>query len=306
MSVQKCPVCSSTHLILSVSQIEGLWNSPKKVAYCKNCGLYFLEQMPGEKELSDYYTNDYHDYSKIHFFFKKIFRNFRSQSQRSYLKKHLSLSEKRVIEVGAADGRLLSLLKRDKAEIFGTEFNTRMREFAMKKMGLDLKAVDFFEVNGEFDLLLMSHAFEHFTDLTAVLKKTSELLSEGGHLFFEVPNSPLPNEVHQNEIDDYVYTPHTYNFRLSSMETVLKNNGFEVSEISRYVPRVPFLFRLDSRKKMNEALLKGSLPPLLLLPHFGLYFLLSLLFPKFSYKKISSDLPWQGLSDNIRVIAKKK
>ena len=154
--------------------------------------------------------------------------------------------EGRVLEVGCGAGLTLALAKRMGAvEVVGIELRPDVALAASRNPLLDsILSVDFNEVseeslNGKFDLVLLSHVLEHFSDPSVVLEKIKNLLKPTGELLLAVPNvrhiSVLGPLLWSGSFD-YVESgildnTHLRFFTRSSIVKMLRESGWKVNKV---------------------------------------------------------------------------
>lgn len=300
-----CPICKTDNVLLNVSTVENIWPDGRQVAYCAECFLYFLQEIPSKEEISSYYKNEYHNYSLLASLVKRTFRNFRCSSQFQYVIDSLgNVTNKHILEVGAGDGHLLSYFK-DQNAVTGLEFSEKFVEYARKRYHITLIDRDFFEMSGKVDMILMSHVFEHFADIHAVLEKSMELLNEGGYMFIEVPNSPPHGGCSASDLKEYLATAHIYNFAVPNLEKLFTNHGYTIVAMNRFTYNLPEYYSELKKFKIAKSLLTGSGVELRNVGAIARYILKSMIAPKYSYSKIELTQSYAGLGDNIRIILKK-
>ena len=302
-----CPVCHSDRIAVCVLTIEKTWRQNYPVHFCRGCGLYYLDDKPGEAEVEALYREEY--YKKNPGLLKSWFRHLRSRSQYDWIRKETRLrGKKTVLEVGAGDGALLHMFSLAGHTVRGIEYNRYITEEAYKEYGLKLERISFFDTQGKFDLILMSHVFEHFLDLQKVLDHAKNNLQKGGYVFIEVPNCPPYNACSAEELRECIQRFHIYNFTVESVKLALEKNHFHIKSIQRFFYQLPdgASHRHTARRKQMGRLLNGGRRTdfhWVLLPHLLYYLGFSLFFPKKSYQKIPNHNPWYGKGDNIRVLA---
>lgn len=298
----ECPLCSSENIRQDVSSVDSVWPERYGVSLCSDCGLFFLEKMPTEKVIEEYYKNNYHLYSPIISFIKSIFRRFRCSSQFDYIIKEIgNLSGQNILEIGASDGMLIGHFSGNR--LTGTEYNKRFKDQAFRRYGVDLIDKNIFELGGEFDLILMSHVIEHFSDIERVIGVLRTLLIKDGFLFIEVPNSPKYGFYGNEELKAYLSTPHTYNFSTKSILSLAKKMNMEVRSLKRFYYRFPRQYPSEKRKGLARLFLEGSSCFELSLIGGAVRYIFSSFFdPRRSYVDVPVDAEYLGLGDNIRVI----
>ncbi|MBI4084076.1 MAG: class I SAM-dependent methyltransferase [Candidatus Lambdaproteobacteria bacterium] len=299
-----CPFCGAGGCVPGVATVDAVWATRHEVAYCGSCVGYFLEDQPTVEEMRRYYAEEYHRYSAASFQVKRLFRRFRSASQFAFVSARRPFSGCTILEVGAADGVLLNMYKRHN-RVVGTEFNDRMREFGRKRYGIELLAMDLFDITDRFDLIVMSHVLEHFTDIARVMAHVASLLRPGGMFFVELPNSPPLNDQPRETVSEYLQTPHIYNFSPTSLTRLFERSGFTIVALERFTYRLPPYLSEQARLRLRRVFLTGSgMTGAVALPTLH-YLAASLWKPQTSFGALPRESPWQGLADDIRLIAQR-
>lgn len=101
----------------------------------------------------------------------------------------------RVLEIGSGLGVVSAHLKRLGAKVLSVEPDAAQAAYARKHWGLTVFQARFEDVDlaGEqFDLILSSHAIEHFQDPLSFLTRVRALAHPGTWLFLETPNILAP------------------------------------------------------------------------------------------------------------------
>lgn len=297
-----CPICHSEAIRENVSKVENIWLAPRAVNYCTTCQLYYLASMPTEVELVSYYKNDYYQFPAFLDLIKRAFRRSRSISQYRYIQDAIRLSGGKVLEVGACDGMLLKQFK-GQNKVTGLELSDKYRAQAKQRYGVELLDKKFDELEDQFDLLIMSHVLEHFPDISATMKQVTRLLRRGGFFFVEVPNSPRPDECTSRELTNYLHGAHTYNFTLTSIETLLHNHGFKIISIDRITYSVPESYSPGKRRRLGEVFMGGAVSLSYML-YIAIYVAKIVVYPSSGFRSISDRKePHDGPGDMIRVVA---
>ena len=109
--------------------------------------------------------------------------NWRRKKETLIIKRAKEINPRRVLEVGCGSGylsRSLSKVLVD-AEILGIDLSESMVAFARQKEGGNLRfeGMDFFDVEGPFDLVVSIHAFEEMEPVSA-FSKLNSILDDGG------------------------------------------------------------------------------------------------------------------------------
>lgn len=207
---------------------------------CNRCGLINTSPRIKEESLEYYYKNIYH-YLTIGTESlenkKSIFANKQGNKIFNLVKDYLEDKEElQVLEIGCGTGSVLVEFQNEadkhniKTSIFGTEYNDECIEICTKNniniISNNLENTLYSEL--KYDLIILSHVFEHFIDLGKNLKFISELLKENGILYIEVPGVQAlhKNNYYKSNFIKYLTHAHIYNFSLDSLKTILNQNRF--------------------------------------------------------------------------------
>lgn len=160
-------------------------------------GYWYLDPMPSDYDLDNYYTNIYWD--NFHGG-KNISIESRSIEQYQFINEFIDYpddkKDKSLLNFGAGEGGISYLFSLNGWRVVNVE-PSEMLEFEWEK----INKIE--ETNEEFDLIISSHSLEHVNNLDSYVKLFIERIKEGGLMFIEVPNCEENNEI---------VTPHTYYF----------------------------------------------------------------------------------------------
>jgi len=162
---------------------------------CNDCGLIQNDFVSGPY-LNDYYHGRYRQVRKeaISERYLKLM-SLRAESQHDFIFKNLPKSVKidSALEIGAGAGKLLEALK-PTVNLFAVESDPMMVTHMQKSGGITVVDESILledENQGKFDLVLLSHVFEHINNPLEYLYRLHKILSDIGYVFIEVPNEPI-------------------------------------------------------------------------------------------------------------------
>ncbi|WIH80422.1 class I SAM-dependent methyltransferase [Brachyspira pilosicoli] len=293
-----CKVCSSNHY-KKIGEIKNIWKEYKDVYQCDECSLYFIDS-PTDEEINSLYKNEYHNNIKNKLFetAKSKMRYARSLSQFNFIKQTIDLKNKDICEIGAFDGLLLSLFKKNNNNVFGYELNDDARVYSKKKYDIDLKE-NFLESKSKYDIIILSHVIEHFREPKEILIKIKSMLKENGFIYIEVPNSPMPNECSYNMLMRYLNTEHIVNFNMDNLIKFAESADLKIvrSEYNNYNISI-------DNENLRISLLEGSLPNFSNYFAFSLFALKTLIVPNVTFTNYKNKANKWSYGENIRLIAK--
>jgi 2-polyprenyl-3-methyl-5-hydroxy-6-metoxy-1,4-benzoquinol methylase len=210
-----------------------------RVVMCNDCSLVYLNPRPSQEEYKKYYNKDYqrkrHHFTEYSQIIEKI------EKKNSYAKKETRAKDflkylnenSRVLEIGSGWGTMLKVIRdRFNCQVLGIEISELAAQVAKKYYSLDVRHQMFEEYLEEnygekFNLILMVHVLEHFSDPNFILKRVVEILSDDGYLYIAVPNLAAPDE----PLDGFFRMEHCYYFTLLTLNNLLKKCGLKIIEI---------------------------------------------------------------------------
>jgi 2-polyprenyl-3-methyl-5-hydroxy-6-metoxy-1,4-benzoquinol methylase len=178
------------------------------VVRCRSCGLVRLNPRPAVSELGRIYPPEYYAYHLVHDAASAP-RRFspgalgEAIKARRYQKRFRALIERaapgagpvRVLDVGCADGRLLTWYRQAvpgrTIETYGIDIGEEAVEQARRAGHIAVAGrfeVDTQLPDGTFDLIVASHVIEHVADPVQFARRAASLLKPGGLFMFATPN----------------------------------------------------------------------------------------------------------------------
>ena len=146
---------------------------------------------PSLYDSEDYYA-DTAAGSRLSPMFDGLLRVFDRWRARAVVRKtDLHGPGKKLLDVGAGDGKFLHFMRNAGFECRGTTTSQRSARAAKELFGLDLDLAETLDGQlgaGPFDLLTYWHVFEHLEDPPAHERLWPELVRPGGYIVIEVPN----------------------------------------------------------------------------------------------------------------------
>jgi len=196
------------------------------IVQCKKCGLIYRNLQPRIESYQENYGDEYIKYrnniidwdgwhkSRIENMSKVGLKDFEAKEARS------------VLEIGCAEGNMLTLFSKRGWQAKGIDISQDMTAYAREKLGMDASCATIEETNfpdRSFDLVAMFHVIEHLPDPYSVLLESYRMLKEGGWVILETPCFDLPNITHEwfNDEDHLTF------FSESTIKTILLKIGFK-------------------------------------------------------------------------------
>ena len=211
-----------------------------QVIDCRACGFKHVNPIPTREDLERIYPQEYYATENPDWIEKTVreidYWNLVYDDRYDVLERFVPREYRRILDIGSFLGLFLKRGKERGWADLGIEPSEQGVRFAAKQGVLAWKG--FFEDFpnerlGCFGAVNLSLTLEHVIDPAAILRKTYEILCEGGAVCIEVPNdfSPLQDAV-RNTLHKPVYWPapphHINYFDFESLPGLLERCGFSV------------------------------------------------------------------------------
>ena len=207
---------------------------------CGNCGLIYTSPVLTPDSLRPFYEKYYH---LLHFGSppssdKTLYAKGQGKKIYNLLKKWCDTKKITVLEVGCGSGSVIKEFIKEalndgcKARGIGLEYSKEYVE-CFDPEGLDIKLLsgDLHNIassTGPYDVVIMSHVFEHFLEPQVELQTLKKFINEHSLIYIEVPGifSLSYRYVYNCDYLRYFTFAHIYNFNLISLTNLLSKNGF--------------------------------------------------------------------------------
>lgn len=234
-----CPLCEAEAKENNIVDIvENIWENNKNVYECSNCKLYFIDE-PSQSEIEFLYNSDFYARNNniIYKFIDAKMKYARALNRFNYIKKFIKKTDNlNVLEIGASDGLLLSIFKKENFNVFGYELNENARKDALKKYDIKMKD-DFLKDKNidknKYNIVIMSHILEHFTNPKYILNSVHNFIGGGVNdiLFIEIPYTPNYKIVSKDDMKIFFETEHTVHFNEKNISLLMKECNFKILDI---------------------------------------------------------------------------
>lgn len=234
-----CPLCEAEANENNIVDIvENIWENNKNVYECSNCKLYFIDE-PSQSEIEFLYNSDFYARNNniIYKFIDAKMKYARALNRFNYIKKFIKKTDNlNVLEIGASDGLLLSIFKKENFNVFGYELNENARKDALKKYDIKMKD-DFLKDKNidknKYNIVIMSHILEHFTNPKYILNSVHNFIGGGVNdiLFIEIPYTPNYKIVSKDDMKIFFETEHTVHFNEKNILLLMKECNFKILDI---------------------------------------------------------------------------
>lgn len=249
-----CISCGkSSFLLYSQNSSMGL-----PVYQCNFCKLYFNGNSEDEVKIrsQEIYSGNYWDERKSEESLESNYTDRTSEykhkhwlSQREYCKSYLE-GKKDLLEIGSGAGQSLAYFEESGFSVTGIEPDKRNVEHINRKLKRGHCIAGFVEemtIDGTFDVIWISHVFEHLIRPDILLKKCKNNLRKNGFIFIEVPECENPKILKQSIFEN----PSTFHFTKKTLSNIVQNVGYNIAKCDSL--RVPNLIEAGIMKVMRKT-----------------------------------------------------
>jgi len=249
VSANICYLCGCSQYLIRPGVVRD--DARIKVHECIDCGLVYLSSF-------DHITEFHYESSGMHEAeapdVDGWLKATADDDERRYQFAKEKITNKSVLDFGCGVGGFMERAKCSASLIAGIELEKSLEQ-SFEKRGLvvfpSLESV--LKKETKWDLITAFHVVEHLSDPIATLKDLSTLLSEGGELVVEVPNSDdaLLTFYECGAFQQFTYwSQHLFLFNANTLGNCVKQAGLKLNWI-KHIQRYPLsnhLYWLSSGK----------------------------------------------------------
>ncbi|MDB0022447.1 class I SAM-dependent methyltransferase [Flavobacteriaceae bacterium] len=233
--MEKCPCCyNQCENLVFKDNFMGL-----PLLKCNSCQHIKVSDAITSSEILKYYESQYSD-ERGSFFSNSYVQLMKKRaiSQFEYISNFISLSNlSSVCDIGTGYGFLLSYFKSQGYEnIYGLEFDDKCISYCQTQH-LDVRKIfseDDFTNLEKSNIIVMSHALEHFIDLNKTLNIMKDKCD---YLFVEVPFYCEGIVQQWNDQEGHINF-----FNEKSLKLLFNNKNFNVLDVSRHGPNLNYYY----------------------------------------------------------------
>jgi SAM-dependent methyltransferase len=245
-----CPVCGSKKIKYwskANDLLTKLSNKNFIYSICSECSVLFMSKRPIEKDISFFYTSDYHPYQnktpyvfKQHYFskLKKFFSLLRnSVGIHKIINNVYKPCSKRSIFVdfGCGAGKYLDIMRNRNFKTVGVDFSDIAVSSVIQNKHQGFLVKDFFKKfpDESVDLMRMNHVFEHLYQPIEMLYAIRIKLKKDGVLHIAVPNSKgISSRIFFNYWHGLDCPRHIILYPPERLVSILNAHGFDVFHVA--------------------------------------------------------------------------
>lgn len=234
ISEKQCPICNGVNVYTSAVTTESI-GQQRHICICENCTHLWRCPPPAEEELEKYYAamkeQDSSDYDQ---------HNFRRLDllQKSIAGSHIK-NARRIIEFGPGKRGVLPIAvnAREYVGIELSEYNRReLMKYNSQSLAVSLYS-SIVDITEKSPCVVSLSALEHVISPDSVVKEIRSKICDDGVCILGVPDRHLeiknPEQIFSEKLKElnvqWSDTDHLHSFSQKSMVTLLKKNGFSVT-----------------------------------------------------------------------------
>jgi SAM-dependent methyltransferase len=214
-----------------------------RVIACNECKFGMVDPVPADEALSELYNSAEYFASHMQYDYDNISQEASNKLitqtgklHEKYLGKYLKPNAS-ILEIGTGGGFALRYFKNKGYRVKGIETSTSSVKFAKEKLGLDIEQLQFeqYESDAAYDIIMLNHVLEHFTNLNQVMKLLVSKLYKGGILYVRVPNHDSYDRRSFKEKWPAYLPFHISYFSKKSLRKLFGNFNLNVLETDEYI-----------------------------------------------------------------------
>jgi 2-polyprenyl-3-methyl-5-hydroxy-6-metoxy-1,4-benzoquinol methylase len=210
---------------------------------CEKCGFVYADTSVSQTELDDYYENlsKYEDKTISTGGGYTIHDKNRLTSVAKYISSKFDNKEIEIVDIGCAIGGLLEQLRNEGfSNLTGIDPSISCVEITKSEKKCKCYHSSLFNIQesfGKYDLVILSHVWEHILDLKSAIKSIEKILKPNGYIYIECPNAMLYNEIIHAPFQEF-NTEHINHFTEQSFINYFGNYGYKFIEIGNKIHQI--------------------------------------------------------------------
>ncbi len=236
----QCPACRSAAISkVFLCKDHTVSKEVFEIWQCSACTLRFTQNAPNERKIAPYYQSaDYISHSDtkkglINQLYHRV-RNYTLKGKRNLVQSATGKKEGVLLDTGAGTGAFAHTMQQAGWSVTGLEPDDSARQCAFQQYQMEFKTTGELLLlpAGSYDAITLWHVLEHVHDLHGYLASFQRILKPTGKLFIAVPNySSYDADVYGDGWAAYDVPRHLYHFSPRSMELLMKEHGFTITEM---------------------------------------------------------------------------
>jgi len=240
----KCPICKSSNI---TTLHRGLSDNRYKTSqekfdlqHCTDCGIVFTNPQIEFAEFSKFYPPDAyvpylnHSIKKYQFLSKFLYDGFTKLFIDKF--RGVIMSGGKLLEVGCSNGGFLLKCQKRGMKVTGVEPESKAARTAANR-GLDIIPLPIEQAyhrlkDQRFDVIFMSHVFEHIQQPRKVLRLLKRLLTDSGKIIMLIPN--IDSVIYKFFKDNWMLLDiprHFFHYSPKNINYLIQNSGLHIEKV---------------------------------------------------------------------------
>jgi len=190
----------------------------QQTVVCKNCGLIQLNPRMSYSDYTEFYESDI--YRKLYEpdgieSCTSLYSNKTGQHIFDKINSNFNITNnQKVLEIGSGGGWNLIPFYNNNMDVLGLDYSKGLVQMG-REYGLNMIQGGLEKLDGTFDIIIINHVLEHFTNPLENVKKIIEHLNDAGILYIAVPNILNFSILQIQNAHIYYFTPNLLKYYLS-------------------------------------------------------------------------------------------
>ncbi|MBH10765.1 MAG: hypothetical protein CMG74_10530 [Candidatus Marinimicrobia bacterium] len=231
-----CPICKTNDYELlnirekTIETISFIFDFNNKEVCCLRCGLIYLNPMPCQESLNEYYSSKTLNIG---------LPDYNMQNRIQLIKNIITDKSKTVVEIGSNNGSFVNECKKFIDNIYGIDIGDSEESNEINTIK-----------NESVDIFILNHVMEHLPDPMDYLNQLHSKLNNNGKIICEVPIIEKYLKVKNNAL----YHEHLLHFSENTLKLLFKIAGFKINMIEKKLISRPVGMILIAEKNGNHSI----------------------------------------------------
>jgi 2-polyprenyl-3-methyl-5-hydroxy-6-metoxy-1,4-benzoquinol methylase len=210
---------------------------------CQVCSFIYADTKITQVELDDYYSNlsKYEDKTISTGGGYTIHDRNRLKSAAKYISSKFENREIEIVDIGCAIGGLLEQLRNEGfSNLTGIDPSISCVKITQSEKKCKCYHSSLFNLQekfGKYDLVILSHVWEHILDLKTAIKSIEKILKPNGFIYIECPNAMLYKEIIHAPFQEF-NTEHINHFTEESFKNFFGCNNYNCKDVGNRVIQI--------------------------------------------------------------------
>ena len=205
------------------------------VVYCPKCGFVYSSF----KDTKQSHFDEYYMYNSRTVKYEDVFGELTPQYLEhvyDIISKYVA-TEGNVIDIAGGYGEIAEyLVSKGYSSLTMTEIKADCIESVRAKgiRVIEKNVYDLKAVNEKYDIAVVSHDLEHFTDVSGAVENIMSVVRDDGYVFIEVPDATQYVELNRTPYHFLTYE-HVCHFSDITLKNIAVKYGMEILELGHYI-----------------------------------------------------------------------